>query len=114
MVCKNGRGAQTETRLLQRKEKLVKDFSGTNQTITELEPDATVTKGLSISRNDIILWYVAPTVINTFLESYDFSGKIIVPFATSGSSGFGKTIEKLQHSSHVISVCYTQERFRSQ
>ncbi|MDR0746337.1 MAG: NAD(P)H-dependent oxidoreductase, partial [Helicobacteraceae bacterium] len=33
-----------------------------------------------------IWWYVAPTIINTFLESYDFSGKIIVPFATSGSS----------------------------
>jgi hypothetical protein len=34
-----------------------------------------------------IWWYVAPTIINTFLESYDFAGKIIVPFATSGSSG---------------------------
>jgi len=45
-----------------------------------------------------IWWYVAPTIINTFLESYDFSGKTIVPFATSGGSGFGKTIEKLQPS----------------
>jgi flavodoxin len=45
-----------------------------------------------------IWWYVAPTIINTFLESYDFSGKIIVPFATSGSSGLGKTIEKLKPS----------------
>ena len=45
-----------------------------------------------------IWWYVAPTIINTFLESYDFSGKIIVPFATSGSSGFGKTLECLQPS----------------
>jgi len=42
-----------------------------------------------------IWWYVAPTIINTFLESYDFSGKTIIPFATSGGSGFGKTIEKL-------------------
>lgn len=42
-----------------------------------------------------IWWYVAPTIINTFLESYDFSGKIIVPFATSGGSGFGKTMEQL-------------------
>lgn len=42
-----------------------------------------------------IWWYVAPTIINTFLESYDFSGKIIVPFATSGGSGMGKTNKKL-------------------
>mgnify|MGYP002627477737 CR=1 FL=1 len=42
-----------------------------------------------------IWWYVAPTIINTFLESYDFSGKIVVPFATSGGSGMGKTNEKL-------------------
>ena len=38
-----------------------------------------------------IWWYVAPTIINTFLESYDFSGKKIVTFATSGGSGMGKT-----------------------
>ena len=42
-----------------------------------------------------IWWYVAPTIINTFLESYDFSGKTIVPFATSGGSGMGKTNERL-------------------
>lgn len=45
-----------------------------------------------------IWWYVAPTIINTFLESYDFSGKTIVPFATSGGSGLGKTEEKLMPS----------------
>ncbi len=43
-----------------------------------------------------IWWYVAPTIINTFLESYDFSGKKIVIFATSGGSGFGKTLEELE------------------
>ena len=42
-----------------------------------------------------IWWYVAPTIINTFLENYDFSGKTIVPFATSGGSGMGNTNEKL-------------------
>ena len=42
-----------------------------------------------------IWWYMAPTIINTFLESYDFSGKTIVPFATSGGSGMGRTNEKL-------------------
>ncbi len=45
-----------------------------------------------------IWWYVAPTIINTFLESYDFFGKIIVPFATSGGSGMGRTNEKLKSS----------------
>lgn len=43
-----------------------------------------------------IWWYVAPTIINTFLEGYDFSGKKIILFATSGSSGFGKTVEELK------------------
>ena len=45
-----------------------------------------------------IWWYVAPTIINTFLESYDFSGKKIVLFATSGGSGFGNTVRELQPS----------------
>ena len=45
-----------------------------------------------------IWWYVAPKIINTFLESYDLSGKTIIPFATSGSSGMGKTVEKLRPS----------------
>lgn len=43
-----------------------------------------------------IWWYVAPTIIQTFLESYDLSGKTIVPFFTSGSSGAGKTDIVLQ------------------
>ncbi len=38
-----------------------------------------------------IWWYVAPTIVSTFLESYDFSGKTVIPFATSGGSGMGKT-----------------------
>ena len=45
-----------------------------------------------------IWWYIAPTIINTFLESYDFSGKKIILFATSGGSGFGKAAENLRHS----------------
>ena len=43
-----------------------------------------------------IWWYVAPTIINTFLESYDFSGKTIVLFATSGGSPMGRTLEILR------------------
>ena len=45
-----------------------------------------------------IWWYMAPTIINTFLESYDFSGKSIILFATSGGSGFGKSIEEFSPS----------------
>ena len=36
-----------------------------------------------------IWWYQAPRIIETFLESYDFSGKTVIPFATSGGSGMG-------------------------
>ncbi|MBP3481628.1 MAG: NAD(P)H-dependent oxidoreductase [Clostridia bacterium] len=43
-----------------------------------------------------IWWYVAPSIINTFVESYDFSGKTVIPFATSGGSGLGKTVEVLK------------------
>ena len=45
-----------------------------------------------------IWWYVAPTIINTFLESYDLTGKTIIPFATSGGSDIGKTNERLASS----------------
>ncbi|MBR6407054.1 MAG: NAD(P)H-dependent oxidoreductase [Clostridia bacterium] len=45
-----------------------------------------------------IWWYIAPTIINTFLEAYDFSGKKIVLFATSGGSGFGKAVDSLRPS----------------
>lgn len=45
-----------------------------------------------------IWWYVAPTIINTFLEAHDFAGKRIVIFATSGGSGFGKTVAGLDPS----------------
>ena len=43
-----------------------------------------------------IWWYVAPTIICTFLESYDFAGKTVIPFATSGGSGMGKTVDVLK------------------
>lgn len=45
-----------------------------------------------------VWWYIAPTIINSFLESYDFSGKKIILFATSGGSGFGKAVENLKPS----------------
>ncbi|MBP3798468.1 MAG: NAD(P)H-dependent oxidoreductase [Ruminococcus sp.] len=43
-----------------------------------------------------VWWYIAPTIINTFLESCDFSGKRIILFATSGGSGFGKAVQNLK------------------
>lgn len=63
-----------------------------------------VKENLDLAEYDTILlgfpiwWYVAPTIINTFLESYDFSGKKIVLFATSGGSGFGNTVAELKSS----------------
>ena len=65
---------------------------------------AIMKKEMDMSSYDEILlgfpiwWYVAPTIINTFLETYDFSGKKIVLFATSGGSGFGNTVKELQPS----------------
>jgi len=67
-----------------------------------------IKEDLEIKDYDIIFlgfpiwWYIAPKIINTFLESYNFSGKTIVLFATSGGSGFGRTVENLKPS-----VAYT-------
>ena len=43
-----------------------------------------------------IWWYTAPTIINTFMESYDFKGKTVIPFATSGGSSIKKACEDLK------------------
>ena len=43
-----------------------------------------------------IWWYTAPRIINTFVESYDFDRKTLVPFATSGGSGMGRTVDELK------------------
>lgn len=61
-------------------------------------------KDAGIEKYDVIFlgfpiwWYTAPRIINTFLESYDFSGRQIILFATSGGSGFGKTKDDLKAS----------------
>lgn len=52
-----------------------------------------------------VWWYTAPTIINSFLESYDFSGKKIVLFVTCGSSGFGKALEDLKTSAPESEMC---------
>lgn len=65
---------------------------------------ALANKDAHIEDYDVILlgfpiwWHVAPTIINSFWESYDFTGKKIVLFATSGGSGFGKTVDGLKAS----------------
>ena len=65
---------------------------------------AIAAKDANIAAYDVVFigfpiwWYVAPTIINTFLESYNFAGKTIVPFATSGSSGIGETVAGLKAS----------------
>ena len=43
-----------------------------------------------------IWWYREPSIIDTFMEAYDFSGKTVVPFATSGGSGMGDSSENMQ------------------
>ena len=54
-----------------------------------------------------VWWYVAPTIINTFLESYDFSNKTVILFATSGGSGFGQAVAGLRVS--VPASCVVRE-----
>ncbi len=58
-----------------------------------------------------IWWYVAPTIINTFLEHYDFSGKTVIPFATSGSSGVGETDRWLRASCSSETIWRPARRF---
>lgn len=61
-------------------------------------------KDAQIEKYDVIFlgfpiwWYTAPTIINTFLESYDFTDKTIILFATSGSSGLNRTVDSLKGS----------------
>lgn len=62
------------------------------------DTDAPVAEHDVIFLGFAIWWYTAPTIINTFLERYDFSGKTIVLFATSGGSGLGSTAAALQSS----------------
>lgn len=61
-----------------------------------------------------IWWYVAPTIINTFLESYNFKVKKIVLFATSGGSGFGKTVEGLKVSLDDTTIIKEGKLFKGQ
>lgn len=58
----------------------------------------------NISQYDVVFigfpiwWYTAPTIVNTFIESYNLKGKILIPFATSGSSDIEKSVSDLKKS----------------
>ena len=81
----------------------------------------------NVSDYDVILigfpiwWYTVPTIINTFLEAYDFSGKTIVPFATSGGSGIKKAAEAIRKAvpdaeveeGRLLNGCLNQEDLES-
>ena len=63
---------------------------------------AIASKIADMSRYDVVFvgfpiwWYHEPSIIDTFMEAYDFSGKTIVPFATSGGSGLGDAPKNMQ------------------
>ncbi len=80
-----------------------KSRSSVEMSNKKIRPEITDTDAHIKEYDTIILgfpiwWYVAPTILNTFLEKYDFSGKKIVLFATSGGSGFGNTVKELKPS----------------
>ena len=59
-------------------------------------------KTCNISKYDVVFigfpvwWYREPSIIDTFMESADFSGKVVIPFCTSGSSGMGDSADNIQ------------------
>ena len=59
-----------------------------------------------------IWWHIAPTIINTFLESYDFSGKTVIPFCTSGGSNVGDTERYLHPSCFAATIWKPAKRFQ--
>lgn len=75
-----------------------KEMHDTSSRPALLDKDAPIASHSLIFLGFPIWWYIAPTIINSFLEAYDFSGKTIVLFATSGGSGFGKAVASLQQS----------------
>ena len=77
------------------------------------DKDAKISEYDTIFLGFPIWWYVAPHIINSFLESYDFSGKTIVLFATSGGSGFGETLNQLKPSCAASVKWIVGQVFRS-
>lgn len=85
----------------------------------DLSSRPAIIKNIDIANYDVIFvgfpiwWYVAPTIINTFLESYDFSSKLIIPFATSGGSGAGQTDQYLHASCSDLTHWYPTKVFNT-
>lgn len=80
-----------------------KSRSSVEMSNKKIRPEITDTDAHIKEYDTIILgfpiwWYVAPTIVNTFLENMIFPGKKIVLFATSGGSGFGNTVKELKPS----------------
>lgn len=75
-----------------------KEMNGKNIRPAIIKGDVDVSGYDTVYLGFPIWWYIAPTIVNSFLETQDFSGKKIVLFATSGSSDFGKAAKKLQPS----------------
>lgn len=75
-----------------------KEMKGKNNRPPLADDDSDITKYDTILLGFPIWWYIAPTMVNSFLEQQDFSGKQIILFATSGGSDFGKTVSKLEPS----------------
>ena len=69
-----------------------------------VDTDAEIEKYDTIFLGFPIWWYTAPTIVNTFLEKYDFSEKTIILFATSGGSGFCSSLKDLKKSVSDTSV----------
>ena len=71
---------------------------------------AVASRAADLSRYDRIFvgfpiwWYTAPTIVNTFLEQYDLTGKTVVPFATSGMSPIGRSAADLRPSAKGAQV----------
>ena len=80
-----------------------KSRSSVEMTDKKIRPEITDTDAKIAEYDEIFLgfpiwWYVAPTIINTFVENVDLDGKKVIPFATSGGSGMGKTLANLKPS----------------
>lgn len=63
---------------------------------------AIAVKAVNMPQYDVVFvgfpvwWYREPSIIDTFMESYDFAGKTVIPFATSGGSGLGDSAANMQ------------------
>ena len=72
------------------------EMNDTNSRPAIAEPAANMEQYSAVFVGFPIWWYVEPRIIDTFLESYDFAGKTLIPFATSGGSGIAGAEKSLR------------------